>query len=505
MGLNYKGKDHKEAGDSLWASYSDLFMGLSFIFLLLYVTSSLRTGTTQFEAGAKVRSLAQQNEELKNQIRIYESLNKDYLDNEATASEQQQYEELMSQLDLLQDEANKEKQELEKAANEHAVKERSLNKYQAMVKSIINTNMASKSKIKKRDDVIGEQDVEIENQTDRISSLESEMKAQERELQKGQDQIAKAEKELQNRLRQVQNARKAQKITQAKMRQQIAQINAEAKQKIDSLTGETQAVQRNLASLSNQLTEVQKQAQAKAAEAESLKGVLEVKKGELAGKQQELAGKQQELLGKQQELAGKEKELAEARAEADARKNIAAQIKQGFAQAGVKADVNPNTGDVTIDFGDHFFDSGSANLKPEMTKILERALPIYAKSLMNNKAISDKITSLEIVGYASPTYGGKYVDPRSSSPADKKAIDYNLDLSYQRAKSIFEHVFDQDKMSFTHQGQLRPLVKVAGKSFFESAKQTRGVASGMSAREFCKQHDCKKAQKVLIKFNVDQK
>ncbi len=46
MSFNYdKNKAQSSHQDSFWTSYSDLFLGLSTIFLLLYVTASLRTGT----------------------------------------------------------------------------------------------------------------------------------------------------------------------------------------------------------------------------------------------------------------------------------------------------------------------------------------------------------------------------------------------------------------------------------------------------------------------------
>ena len=45
MSFEYrKSKGHGD-NESFWTSYSDLFLGLSSIFLMLYVVASLRTGT----------------------------------------------------------------------------------------------------------------------------------------------------------------------------------------------------------------------------------------------------------------------------------------------------------------------------------------------------------------------------------------------------------------------------------------------------------------------------
>lgn len=553
MALKYR-KDHGHSNqESMWTSYSDLFMGLSFIFLLLYVTASLRSGTTQFQNGSQLQKMAKENEELKNQVRVYESMRKDYLEQEANPDESKMYDELMGQLDLLQDKTKQERLELQAAANENAKKEKALNKYQQMVKSIIDTNLIAKSKIKKRENVIEEQDQEISDQNVQITELSSDIQNKKRELEEGQNKIKNIQSVLNSKVSQLKKAYESQKLSEENFKQQQAKLKREADEKLDELRGHNAKIKSQLSSLDQQLGAAQqaiasKEAElgeaqenlgiaqrhlsakeqalaAKSREAQGLKsalgeteGKLKDVSGKLAGTEANLAAKENEAQGLKSalgesegklkdmkgKLAGTEAALEKARAEADARKNVAREVAEALRKAGVKADVDGVTGDVTIDFGDHFFESGSSKLKPEMRKILEKALPAYSRSLMDNKVVSQKLSSLEIVGYASPTYKGRYIDPKSVKPEDKRAVEYNLDLSYKRAKSIFDFVFDPDKMAFNHQQQLRPLVKVSGKSFFDSVKNTRNIAS-MSAQEFCKKYDCKKSQKVLIKFNIDQK
>ena len=77
----------------------------------------------------------------------------------------------------------------------------------------------------------------------------------------------------------------------------------------------------------------------------------------------------------------------------------------------MKAEVDMGTGDVLLSFGDQYFNTGQANLKPKMEKILEQAMPAYSSSLFENPKVANKIQSVEIVGFASPTYKGKYVNP----------------------------------------------------------------------------------------------
>ena len=59
------------------------------------------------------------------------------------------------------------------------------------------------------------------------------------------------------------------------------------------------------------------------------------------------------------------------------------------------------TGQVTLDFGDEYYDSGSATLKPAMRAKLDRLFPIYTDSLFNNPKSADKIANIEIIGFAS--------------------------------------------------------------------------------------------------------
>ncbi|MCY4523728.1 MAG: hypothetical protein OXB84_03205, partial [Halobacteriovoraceae bacterium] len=184
------------------------------------------------------------------------------------------------------------------------------------------------------------------------------------------------------------------------------------------------------------------------------------------------------------------------------RKKLAKRIQRNLSKEGIDAKINLKTGDVVISFGDDYFETGKSLLKTSMKSRIEKFIPIYASSLFNDKKISKSIKSVEIIGFASPTYRGKFVDPKSLSVKDRKAVSYNLDLSYKRAKSIFKHIFNTNEMKFRHQQKLLSHIKVTGRSFLAEEVRGRSVSSGLSQKEFCKKHDCKKSQKVIIKFNL---
>lgn len=552
MSFNYS--KHKNAGDhgSVWTSYSDLFLGLSIIFLLLYVTVSLRQGTDGIQQYHENQKLVKENDDLKQQLKVYETLKQDYLTKSASEQEVDSYEELMSQLDLLQDKANEEKQALRKQALENEKKERALNKYQQMIRNIINSNLIAKNRIKTRDQMIVNKDQQIATNEEEIQNLEQSVAEKRAQLTLGEKKIRDLNQNLEQRLSQLRNAYKAQKMTQKNFEKQKKALEAETQNRIAVLRQKNQAVAQQLNAVNQQLSQTSNQL----AQAEqninqlgqantALQGKLAAEKAAAAGKIAQLQGEfeaqrgrdraafeaalaREKLTGAQRaareaafkaeadrkakaladQIAGlngriraTEGELARAQENLNARKKLADQIKRNFAQAGVKADVDERTGDVLLSFGDQYFDSGSADLKPGMVNIIRQAMPTYSKSLFQDPKVASKIQNVEIVGFASPTYKGKYIDPRSLDPSDRKAIDYNMDLSYARAKSIFNVVFDKNKMTFEHQKQLLPLVKVTGRGFLANPEDQRGVASD-STKSFCERNDCAKLQRVIIKFNL---
>ncbi|WP_226987943.1 microtubule-binding protein [Bdellovibrio bacteriovorus] len=497
-------------------------MGLSTIFLLLYVTSSLRTGTDALRGQVENQKLSMKVEELENQLKMYENVKNEYLASQAPKDEVQEYEELMDKLTLLQEDAKTEKERLIQEARENGEKVKALNKYQQMVRNVLNANKMAKSKLINRDDLIKEQDVEIETQETEIADLNKDIQNKKQLIAQGEQKIAVTQAQLQQRLTELRVAYKNNKLSKQLFEQKMAQARAEGNQKVAQLNQVNAQYQMQLNQANVQLGQVQGELSKtqgllaqKEDEATHLAGALSRTKAEAGAK---IAGLQQGFAEEKAALAagfGKEKaklqgalsdtqgQLAKARAEIEARKSVAGEIQKGFAKAGIKADIDMQTGDVVLDFGQAYFDSDSDRLKHEMKGVLEKAMPIYSRSLFGNPKVSDKISAVEIIGFASPTYQGRFVDPHSSKPADKAALKYNMDLSYRRANSIFSYMLDEGNMRFEHQRELLALMKVSGRSFLEVMKvQNRNVAT---AAEFCKQNDCKKAQRVIIRFNMDQK
>ncbi len=601
MSFDYDKLKRKQENSEQWASYSDLFMVLSFVFLLLYVVASLRSGTFSIQKQLEHKKMTEKAEDLEKQIQVYNRIRQNYLEEQASTSEKDVYKELMGKLTLLQGEAKQEKEDLRQQATENEKKEMALNKYQQLVRNIINTNLLASARIKRRDDVIVEKKEVIEE-------LNQEVEEKQQTIEQNEQKISQINQDLKKQMKDLERQRKRSKISKAKFKQKMASIQKQSKEKIEKIEQENQVVAQNLNQVQQKLQEVdQKLAQAEntieqttqekvevESKLASAKGELNQKLAELSETTQELQQTSQELEKKGQEkeklakkleaakgelestvaqfngeiekmkkahegtmenakgrfekalakeklsakdkakkvaefdkkfkakekefadkLAGKEKEyadklggleteLAKAKERIEAKKKLAQKIKSNLKKAGVDANINMKTGDVVISFNKEYFDTGSAALKPKMRTVLKKFMPLYSKSLFSDPKIADKIKSVEFIGFASPTYRGRYVDPQSLRPEDRKAAQYNLQLSIDRAKSIFNHVYDTQKMNFNNQKKLYSLTKVTGRSFFAENAPERNVATGMSQKDFCKKFDCQKSQRVIIKFNLEE-
>jgi myosin heavy subunit len=547
-GFNYEKFKAETGGNDSWGSYSDLFMVLSFVFLMMYVVSSLKSGTTSIQQHLEQQKMTRENNELQAQIKAYNTLKDDAL-KEETQDEQEVYNELMDKLTLLQEEATEEKNQLRKRAMENEKKAVALNKYQQIIRNIIDANVLAKSKLKVREEIIN-------NKNEVISDLNQDIESKEKEIAENNQEIAKINKNLAKKIKDLQKTQSFAKLSKKKALAQIAELKRKSQEQIEQIKEETEQVQAQLAQMNQELSttneklaqtsdqlenkeqenkdlsrnlastneklektvgEFQNQiGQMQAAHADRMakeKAAFDAKmdaaKMSAAEKARQLAEFNNQAKEKSaalgREIATLKGDLAEAQAKANARAQLSKDIASALKNAGVEAEVNPNTGDVTISFGKDFFDSGSADLKDSMQGVLKKFIPKYSETLFKDPKIASKITSVDIVGFASPTYKGKYVNPQSLDEEDQKAAKYNLDLSYKRARSIFDYMFDTKTIKYKNQKELLPLVKVTGRSFFSGDKVPEGATPGMSQKEFCSKFDCKQAQKVIIKFNMDDK
>lgn len=564
MKLNYdRIKAKIEHGGNHWTSYSDLFLVLSVTFLLLFVVANLRSGTLSIAIQRQSKIAIAEAEELRSQMKVYDQLKEDYLGKGATQDEVKVYEELMNKIHLLENLASNERKRLEDQTKVAQEKEQDLNYYQKLIKNIINANFIASARVKSINEVVQEKENRILDQEKEISELSQTVSEQENQIAKNNDQIHKVEEELQKKINQVKQVYSQKKRSEQAMQKKIAQIKQGVETQLSSLKTQNfmyiaqlreshEKLEEKNRDSEKLLTELQEKEQkhqqtvnelkenyqaalelesrahqqsmdrAKTAEArlqeekdyrQSIEQQKEKYEKKLTDLTAELEGNrlniekiqnqyQNSIEGLKKSNAALQKNLVASNSKINEQKILAERIQKNFKKAGIEAEIDSKTGDVTIKFQDEYFEKNQSELKPRMKQILEKLIPVYTKSLFQDPKVVKKISAVEIVGFASPTYQGKYVDPDSLSSSDRPAVNYNMDLSYRRAKSIFEYIFDTQFMSFSHQKDLLPLVKVSGRSYLASDRLKEVQRSPAEEKSYCDRFDCRKSQKVIIKFNL---
>jgi len=365
----------------------------------------------------------------------------------------------------------------------------------------------------------------------KVSQLKSEKENMESKLQGLVSEIDMANQQIESANQTLQAKELAQQKLQEQYERSAAQYNKQIKDmendfenKIKSqraaLNEQLNKEKASAAEKAKRLSEFKKQAAAERAKLEGALGDLEGKVSQAQNALSDMEAKTDEYekklakakadhgryLSSLKDLENKNKDLSgdlnKYKEMVDAKKKLAKDLEQKLRAKGIDAKVNGKNGEVAINFGDEYFDSGSANLKNDMKKVLEKFVPEYSKTLFNDPKIAEKIKNVEVIGFSSPTYRGKYVDPNSLKKEDRAALNYNLDLSFQRAKSIFAYMTDTSKMKFQHQKTITPLLKVTGRSYLADGVKGRNLASGISRKEYCAKYDCDKSQKVVIRFNL---
>jgi chromosome segregation ATPase len=383
---------------------------------------------------------------------------------------------------------------------------------EAMNKSIANLRAKSAQEVAELQSKTREVSAQLEDAKSSLSQVEnklSETEQQVAETQKARDKLkqdlesAKVgyTKEMESlRTQYAEKMRKdreefqknlaAQELSAKQRAERLSQFTADVQRKSKELEGKLSTLKGKISETENQLADAQ---QEKARALASI-GDLEKQKGQLEQQNQSLSKDKATLSG----------DLKKAQEMLEARKNLSREIAENFKKAKIAAKVDEKTGDVTLDFGDDYFDSGSAILSDTMKQKINKLFPEYAKGLFKDPKTAAKISDVEIVGFASSTYKGKYVNPKSLRPEDQEAVNYNLSLSFNRANSIFKHVFNTKNLQFDNQGKLLPKVKVVGRGFLPEGVEDKDIPDGISEKDFCAKYNCKRAQRVIIKFNLKE-
>jgi chromosome segregation ATPase len=179
------------------------------------------------------------------------------------------------------------------------------------------------------------------------------------------------------------------------------------------------------------------------------------------------------------------------------RTNIGRKLAKRLRDANIDVYVDPTTGNVILRMDKNFlFKKNSAVLSNGAKRTLQKVIPLYVEELFADKEITGKINTVNIIGHASPSHRQRFVDP--FDPKNRRAYNYNLDLSSDRARSIVKYIFSRSFGNFNHKGIFREKVQAIGKSFSEPVK--RRPASAPTKK--CGIYDCKLSRRVEISFTL---
>ena len=131
-------------------------------------------------------------------------------------------------------------------------------------------------------------------------------------------------------------------------------------------------------------------------------------------------------------------------------------LEQTLKAAGINANIDPVSGDISI-LDSVLFDSGSAELKPEGVRFLETFVPVYSRAIFSDNAVAEQIQFVVIEGHTSAAGGW----------------DYNMDLSLKRANNVSHEI---SQMTFVGKEAFRSRLLVSGRGE-AAANQTHNPSS----------------------------
>jgi outer membrane protein OmpA-like peptidoglycan-associated protein len=176
---------------------------------------------------------------------------------------------------------------------------------------------------------------------------------------------------------------------------------------------------------------------------------------------------------------------------------IANKLANRFKSMGLDVVTDKDTGSITLFLDEAFlFLNNSYYLRKVVKNKLDALIPVYAEELFEDPEIRDNITTVNIVGHASPRYMGRAVVPRTAS---YKSYEYNLTLSANRALQITRYVVSDKIGNYRYKAILRQKAKSSGKSFMHPLPLRRGEKRIRDCGVF----SCKRSRRVEISFSLD--
>ena len=176
--------------------------------------------------------------------------------------------------------------------------------------------------------------------------------------------------------------------------------------------------------------------------------------------------------------------------------NIAKRVANRIQSEGIEIEIDEKTGTITLKMDEAFyFKNASYELAQSAKEKMATLIPAYAAALFEDQNVVDRISSVSITGFASPTFRRAFVDPQEN---DTEAYRYNMELSMKRSQQIAEFIFGGEIGSYPHKSTLKRLTRVSGMGYMKPI-----LADDQSQDSGCGIYDCTKSRRVEINFHLN--
>lgn len=189
---------------------------------------------------------------------------------------------------------------------------------------------------------------------------------------------------------------------------------------------------------------------------------------ELASLQSQLAQQQITLDAQADVLASQQEALESQTAKIDdlvgVRTQIVSELSSALTASGLKATVDPNSGDITLDSA-VFFETASYTIKADGQAMLDQFVPVYLSVLLQDK-YKDYLGQIIIEGHTDTV--GEYF--------------MNLELSQNRALSVAKYCLQMRSLTEEQREMLRSILTAQGRSYADPIYNADGTVNMEQSR-----------------------
>lgn len=189
---------------------------------------------------------------------------------------------------------------------------------------------------------------------------------------------------------------------------------------------------------------------------------------ELASLQSQLAQQQITLDAQAEVLASQQEALESQTAKIDdlvgVRTQIVSELSSALTASGLKATVDPNSGDITLDSA-VFFETASYTIKADGQAMLDQFVPVYLSVLLQDK-YKDYLGQIIIEGHTDTV--GEYF--------------MNLELSQNRALSVAKYCLQMRSLTEEQREMLRSILTAQGRSYANPIYNADGTVNMEQSR-----------------------